>query len=99
MKLRLASDASPYGVGAIISHVLPSGEEHPIAFASPSEKNYAQIEKEALSIIFGVKMFHKYLYGRKFQLPTDLSRLLPKVAPPPARVAFGGRRHRPTSGH
>ncbi|KAJ8354185.1 hypothetical protein SKAU_G00217520 [Synaphobranchus kaupii] len=53
--IRLACDASPYGVGAVISHVLPNGEERPVAFTSrklsKAEQNYAQIKREALSIV------------------------------------------------
>ena len=30
------------------------------------EKRYVQIEKEILSIVFGVERFHEYFYGRKF---------------------------------
>ncbi|XP_063915497.1 uncharacterized protein K02A2.6-like [Zophobas morio] len=80
LPLGLACDASSTGVGACIFHIFENGDRRPIAFASRSlnsaEKNYSQIDKEALAIIFGVKRFNDYLFGRKFFLYSDHKPLL-----------------------
>ena len=75
LEIIIASDASSYGVGACILHIMPNGTKKPIAHASrtllPTEKYYSQIEKEALEIILAVTKFHRYLHGRFLTLQTD----------------------------
>ena len=83
--IRVAGDASNYGVQAVLSCILPDETKHPIAFTShtlyPSERNYAQVEKEALSLVLGVQTFHKYIYGRQFTLVTDHNPLITILGP------------------
>lgn len=65
------TDASNYAIGAILSN----GNGRPVAYASrtlnKSEKNYPVIEKELLAIVWAVKYFRPYLYGRPFKIATD----------------------------
>ncbi|XP_026731607.1 uncharacterized protein K02A2.6-like [Trichoplusia ni] len=74
LPLVLTADASGVGVGAVLSQVTAAGER-PVAYASRSltsaERNYSQIDREALAIIYGIRKYHQYLYGRKFILRTD----------------------------
>ncbi|XP_061721065.1 uncharacterized protein K02A2.6-like [Cydia pomonella] len=74
LPLILTCDASGVGVASVISHATEHGER-PVAYASrtlsAAERAYAQIDREALAIVYGIRKFHQYLYGRKFILRTD----------------------------
>ena len=75
LPVRVACDASPYGLGSVLIHVMSCGSEKPVAFASRTlnraERNYSQIDKEALALVWGIRKFNHYLYGRRFTLVTD----------------------------
>ena len=66
----LQCDASDTGLGATL---LQNGQ--PVAYAPRSlmdtERNYAQIEKELLAIVFGAEKFNQYTYGRKVFVESD----------------------------
>jgi hypothetical protein len=48
---------------------------HPLTYASrsltPTESNYAQIEKKMLAIVYGMEKFNTYVYGRKILVESD----------------------------
>ena len=70
----LDTDASGYGVGAVLSQE-QEGKERVIAFysktLSPPEKNYCVTRRELLATVKAIKHFRPYLYGQKFRLRTD----------------------------
>lgn len=75
LPLVLAVDSSAYGLGAVLTQCGADGRERPISCASrtlsAAERNYSQLDKEALAIVFGVTKHHQYLYGRRFVLRSD----------------------------
>lgn len=70
----LTTDASDFALGAVLSQGIV-GSDKPIAFASrtlsDTETRYSTIEKELLGIVWAIKYFRPYLYGRKFTIYTD----------------------------
>lgn len=65
LQIIVSADASSVGIGATIAHKMRDGTKKIIAHASRSltkaEKNYSQIEREALALIYAVTKFHRYI--------------------------------------
>lgn len=70
----LTTDASNKALGAILSQG-EIGKDLPICYAprtlNKSVNNYSTTELECLAIVYGVKQFRPYLYGRKFIILSD----------------------------
>ncbi|PHT96243.1 hypothetical protein BC332_34831 [Capsicum chinense] len=81
LPLVVYSDASSVGVGATLSHTvkMENGKpiDRPVAYASSTltqaQQNYAQHDREGLSVVYAVTKFHRFIWGRSFKLYTDNS--------------------------
>ena len=66
----LQTDASKKGLGAVILQ-----DSRPVMLASwaltGAKKNYQNLERECLAMIWGMEKFHYFLYGKQFTLKTD----------------------------
>lgn len=66
----LSVDSSQEGLGAVLLQ-----DEAPVVYASKSltdsQRQYAQIEKEMLAIIFGCERFKQYLFGQEIIVESD----------------------------
>lgn len=66
----LTCDASQHGLGAACLQ-----DDKPVACASrtlnPTERRYAQIEKELLAVVFACYRFYDYIYGKPVVIETD----------------------------
>lgn len=72
----LYTDASPVGLSAIlIQKTTGQNDEKIVAYSSraltETEKNYSQIEKECLAIVYGCEKNRLYLLGREFTIYSD----------------------------
>ena len=70
----ITTDASNVALGAVLSQ----GKlftDRPVQYASrtlsETEQRYSTIEKELLAIVYAVKTFRPYIYGRHFKIYTD----------------------------
>ena len=77
----IAADASSTGLGAVLLQTQDNGQRRPICYISRSlsdaERNYAVIEKEALTLTWACKCLEEYILGLRFTLETNHKPLVP----------------------
>ncbi|KAL8612943.1 hypothetical protein ACOMHN_001026 [Nucella lapillus] len=75
----LRTDASGQGLGAVLLQER-EGILQPVSYASKklsdAEKRYHTIEQECLAVVWGIRKFYPYLYGREFILESDHNPLM-----------------------
>ena len=65
----MSVDASKAGLGAVLLQ-LHRDDWHPVVYASRAmskhERNYSQIEKEMLAVVYGSDQFNQYVYRKRY---------------------------------
>lgn len=91
--IELMTDASNYGVGAILSqrneHNVPQVIAYASALMNAAQRNYGTTHKELLAIIFALEHFRIYCFHAKIRIITDHHSLchLQKFKRPRGRLA------------
>ena len=91
-EITLTCDASPTACGAVLEQ-----EGKPVLFISKTlakaERNYSQLDREALAMVYALKRLHKYLYGRPFTIVTDHMPLEYFFKPSGTKASHANQRH------
>ena len=81
---QVPADASPYGLGAVMTQKQENGEWRPVAYNSRAlsdvERRYAQIKKDALAVTWACERLSDLLIGKTFPLKTDHKPLIPLLS-------------------
>ena len=79
--MKISADTSSYGLGAVLLQNTDGTTWQPVAFTSralsETELRYAQIEKEALALVYACEKFSDYVLGKNILLETDHKPLVP----------------------
>lgn len=74
LETAIETDASSVGIGCVLMQKY-NNQWFPVQFSSRTlnnaERNYSQIEREALSIIFACEKFKQFLLGSQFTIKND----------------------------
>lgn len=90
---KIIVDASPVGLGAILTQKQHSDTLRPMCYGSRSltdaEQLYSQTEREALVLLWACVHYHYYIFNKSFTICTDhkpLLYLLGEKSNPPPRI-------------
>ena len=80
----VSADSSSFGLGAVLLQRQNDGHMKPVAYASRSltktERRYAQMEKEALAIVWSLEHWADLLIGKNFHVETGHKPLVPLLS-------------------